>query len=183
MVIIPASAVVAGGLTFTVDQITWTTHDGGLTTTTLEETQIQSGATEAMVSIIPTTIAMTPRAGPPLPHYKGKRVDNLDLLEALDRSDHKLLEASNMVDSISRKPDQAPTSNFFNSHRPTRVTTHERLGTSLLIIATTAGRNVKSNTASPDQSFPHGLSNVVVWFSRHTESLFGNMGLPLSTNR
>jgi len=49
MVIIPASAVVAEGLTFIVGQITWTTHDGGLTTVTLEETQIQYGAIEAMV--------------------------------------------------------------------------------------------------------------------------------------
>jgi len=38
MVIVPASAAVAEGLTFTVGQITWTTHDGGLATTTLKET-------------------------------------------------------------------------------------------------------------------------------------------------
>jgi len=39
MVIIPASAAMPEGLTFTVGQITWTTHGGGLTTTA-EETQI-----------------------------------------------------------------------------------------------------------------------------------------------
>ena len=40
MVIIHASATVAEGLMFTIGQITWTTGAGGLTTTTLEETQI-----------------------------------------------------------------------------------------------------------------------------------------------
>jgi len=150
MVIIPASATVAEGLTFTVGQITWTTHDGGLTTTTLEETQIQSRAAEVMVPITPTTIAMTPRAQPLLPRYKEKRVENSDLLQALEHADHKLLEASNLVDLISRKPDQASASNFFDSHRPTRVTTHKRLGTSLTITSTTAGRTVKPKTASTD---------------------------------
>ena len=80
MVVILASATVAKGLTFTVGQITWTTHDGGLTTMTLEETQIQSGGAEAMVLITPTTITTTPRARPSLPRYKGKQVDNSDLL-------------------------------------------------------------------------------------------------------
>jgi len=36
MIIIPG----AEGLTFTVGQITWTTHDGGPTTMTMEENQI-----------------------------------------------------------------------------------------------------------------------------------------------
>ena len=98
MVIVPVFAVVAEGLTFTVGQITWTTRGDGLTTTTSEETQIR--AAEASTSITPT-----PRTRPPLPRYKAKRVDNSDLLQALDRADLKLLEASNLVDSISRKPD------------------------------------------------------------------------------
>jgi len=184
MVIIPASAAVAQGLTFTVGQITWTTHDGGLTTTTLEETQIQSGAAEVMVLITPTTITMTSRARPPLPRYKGKRVDNSDLLEAIDGADHKLLEASNLVDLISCKPDQAPALNFSDSHRPTRVTTHERLGMSLTITSTTEGRTVKLKTASPDENFPYGLRNAADQFSWHTHSLFGKMGLsPRQTGR
>jgi len=36
MVIIPAYAAMAEGLTFTVGQITWTTHADGLTIMTLE---------------------------------------------------------------------------------------------------------------------------------------------------
>jgi len=87
------------------------------------------------------------------------------------------------MDSISRKPDQASASNFFDSHRPTHVTTHERLGTSLMITSTNVGRTVKLQTASRDQNFPHGLSNAADQFSRHTQSLFGKTGLSLSENR
>jgi len=96
MVIVPASAAVAEGLTFTVGQITWTTHGGGLPTMTSKETQIQSGTAEAS-----TLIMLTPSTRSPLPRYRTKRVDNSDLLQALDRADLKLLEASNLVDSIS----------------------------------------------------------------------------------
>ena len=99
MVIVPASTAVAEGLTFSVGQITWMTRGGGLATMTSEETQIQSGAAEASTPITPT-----PSTRPPLPCYKAKRVDNSDLLQALDRADLRLLEASNLVDLISRKP-------------------------------------------------------------------------------
>jgi len=109
-VIIPASVAVAEGLMFTVGQITWTSRGGGLTTTTPEETQTQYGIAEASTPITPA-----PRTRPPLPRYRAKRVDNSDLLQALDRTDHKLLKASNLVDSISRKPDLAATSKFFDS--------------------------------------------------------------------
>ena len=184
MVIIRASAAVAEGLTFTVGQFTWTTHGGDLTTTTLEETQIQSGVAEAMTLITPTTITMTLRAQPPLPRYKGKRFDNSDLLKAIGRADHKLLEVSNLVDSIPCKLDPAPVLCFFNSHQPTRATTHERLETSLMITSTTKGQIVNLKTASPKENFPHGLSNTADQVSRHIQSLFGKMGLsPEQTRR
>ena len=54
MAIIPDFAAMAEGLTFTVGQITWTTHGGGLVTMTLEEIQIQSGTAVASTSITPT---------------------------------------------------------------------------------------------------------------------------------
>jgi len=91
MVIVPASAAVPEGLTFTVGQITWTTHGGGLTTTVAEGTQIQSGMTAASA---PTTRTLAPSTRPPLPRYKGKKIDGSDLLRALDCADSKLLEAS-----------------------------------------------------------------------------------------
>ena len=64
---------------------------------------------------------------------------------------------------------------FFDSCRPTRVITHEQLGTSLAITSTPAGRSVKLK-ADPDQSPPYGLNNSVVYYSRHIQSLFNRAG-------
>ena len=178
MVIVPSSAVVAEGLMFTIGQITWMIHGSGLTTTTLEETQIQSGTAEASTPITPTL-----RTRPPLPRYMAKLVDNSDLLQALDRADHKLLEACNLVDSISRRSDQATTANIFDSSRPTRVSTHERLETSLTITSTTAGRTVKLKRSPPDQHCLYGLSNAADQFSWHTQSHIRETGLSPSQNR
>jgi len=172
IVIVPASAVAPEGLTFTVGQITWTTHGSGLTTTASEETQIRSGTTAASA---PTTQTLAPSTRPPLPRYKGKKIDDSDLFRALDRADLKLLEASRLVDGISRQPDQAAPTDFFNSYRPTRVVTHERLGTSLTITSTPSGRSVKLE-ADPDQGSPYGLSNSAVHYSRHIQSLFNEAG-------
>jgi hypothetical protein len=171
MVIVPASTAVAEGLTFSVGQITWMTRGGGLATMTSEETQIQSGAAEASTPITPT-----PSTRPPLPCYKAKRVDNSDLLQALDRADLRLIEASKLLDLISRKPDQAASTNLFDSCRPTRVTTHEQLETSLTITSTPTGRSVKLKTAQ-DQNCPYGLNNSADHYSRHTQSLFSRAGL------
>jgi hypothetical protein len=60
MVIISAFAAEAEGLTFTIGQITWMTHVGGLTTTTLEENQIRSETPEVVVPIMSTTTTTTP---------------------------------------------------------------------------------------------------------------------------
>ena len=72
---------------------------------------------------------------------------------------------------------------FFNSHRPTRVVTHERLGTSLTITSTLSGRSVKLE-ADPDQGSPYGLNNSAVHYSRHIQSLFNEAGwLPKRSGR
>jgi len=168
MVIVPASTVVAEGLTFTVGQITWTTHGGSLTTTTSGETQIHSGTAEASIPITLTT-----RTRPTLPRYRAKRVDNSDVLQALDHADHKLLEASNLVDSISRKPDQAASTNFFDSRRSTRVTTHKQLETSLTITSTP--RDEPSNSRQPPQT----RTALMVWTTRLT-SIRGILNLYLA---
>jgi len=178
MVIVPASVAVPEGLTFTVGQITWTTHGGGLTTTTSEETQIRSGMTATS-----TPITLTPSTRPPLARYKGKKVDGSDLFRALDRADLRLLEASRLVDGISRQSDQVAPTDSFDSCWPTRVVTHERLGTSLTITSTPIGWFVELK-ADPDQSPPYGLNNSAVYYSRHIQSLFNRAGwLPKQSSR
>jgi len=170
MVIVPASVAVPEGLTFTVGQITWMAHGGGLTTTTSEETQIRSGTTAAS-----TSVTLAPSTRPPLPRYRGKKVDDSDLFQALDHADFRLLEASRLVDGISRQSDQVTPMDSFDSRRPTRVVTHEQLGMSLIITSTPTGQSVELK-ADPDQSPPYGLNNSAVHYSRHTQSLFNRAG-------
>jgi len=161
MVIVPASAAVPEGLTFTVGQIAWTTRGGGLMTTVSEGTQMQSGMMSALTTRMPA-----PSTRPPLPRNKGKKIDCSNLLQALDRANSKLLKASQLVDGISRQPDQAALADSFNSHRPTRVVTHERPGTSLTITSTPSGRSVKLE-ANPEEDYPCGLNNSASLYSRH----------------
>ena len=109
------------------------------------------------------------------PSLQGKKVDDSDFFRALDHADLRLLEASQLVDGISRQSDQAASTDSFDSCRPTRVITHELLGTSLTITSTPTGRSVKPKTA-PDQIPPFGLNNSADHYSRHTQSLFNRAG-------
>ena len=103
MVIISGSMATPNGLTFTVDQITWTTGSYNFIAMTMEEAGIQSASTTASptsattpttvdlalttVDLAPTTSASpsaTPTTHRPLPRYKGKQIDNTDLLDSID---------------------------------------------------------------------------------------------------
>jgi len=131
----------------------------------------------------PTTRTPAPSTRPSLPRYRGKKIDGSNLFRALDRADLKLLEASRLINGIPRQPDQAAPTDFYNSHRPTRVITHEQLGTSLTITSTPSGRSIKLE-AGPDQGSPYGLNNSTVHYSRHIQSFFNGAGwLPKRSNR
>jgi hypothetical protein len=113
MVIIPDSVAVANGLTFTVSQITWTTGVNNFTTTATEEAQIQSTSTTSSSATAPTTLATalttpataltTPTTRRPLSRYKGRTIDNIDLIEAIDQVSHKLSQTLTLVDSIQNQ--------------------------------------------------------------------------------
>jgi hypothetical protein len=54
----------------------------------------------------PTTPAMaptTPTTRRPLPRYKGRTIDNTDLIEAIDQVGHKLSQTLTLVDSIQNQ--------------------------------------------------------------------------------
>jgi hypothetical protein len=113
MVIIPDSAAMADGLSFTVGQITWTIGISSFTATTTEEVQIRSMLTTsssatALTTLVmaPTTLAIaltTPATHRPLPRYKGRMIDNTDLIEAIDQVGHKLSQTLTLVDSIQNQ--------------------------------------------------------------------------------
>ena len=104
MVIIPGSMAMLNGLTFTIGQITWTTGSDNFIAMTMEEAQIQSTSTTAspasamaptMLDLAPTTLASssaTPTTRRSLPRYKGRQIDNTDLLDSIDRVGTKLAE-------------------------------------------------------------------------------------------
>ena len=153
-------------------------------TMTLEEIQIRSEAAKVVIPITsttttstPTTLSATPTTRPPLPCYKGKQVDDSDLLEAIDRANHKLFEASGLVNSILGQVILLGSLDFRESTRPTRATTRERLGTSLAITATPKGRTIRFRITSLNGSFPHGLGNTADQVSCYTRQLFRRMDL------
>ena len=109
--------------------------------------------TSTTVTFAPITLSTTVTTRPLLPRYNGKRVDNSDLLEAIDRADHKLSEGFDLVNLVSGPITRTTPFDCHESTRPTRVTTHERLGASLAITATPEGRIVQIKATSPSRRF------------------------------
>jgi hypothetical protein len=56
-----------------------------------------------MALITPATAPTTPTTHRPLPHYKGRVIDNTDLIEAIDQVGHKLSQTLTLVDSIQNQ--------------------------------------------------------------------------------
>ena len=92
---------------------------------TTEEAQIQSASTAASpasatapttvdtapttVDLAPTTPASpsaTPTTRRPLPRYKGKQIDNVDLLDSIDWVGTKLAETLALVSAIQSRPNE-----------------------------------------------------------------------------
>jgi hypothetical protein len=142
MVIIPDSAAVADGLSFTVGQITWTTGVNNFTTAATEEVLIRSASTT------PATAPATPITHRPLPCYKGRTIDNTDLIEAIDQVDLKLSETLTLVDSIQNQSTEQVQLHHNRSTRPVRTRHPTRFDTDLVVTATPQGRMVCLRPAS-----------------------------------
>ena len=132
MVIISGSVATPNGLTFTIGQITWTTGSDDFIAMTPEEAWIQSAPTTASpasatapttvdtapttMDLAPTTVHLaptmpasssaTPTARRSLPRYKGRQIDNTDLLDSIDRVGTKLAETLALVSSIQSQPNE-----------------------------------------------------------------------------
>jgi hypothetical protein len=136
MVIIFGSMAMPNGLTFTVGQITWTTGADDSIAMTTEEAWIQPAPTTTspasamapttvntapttvntapttmdlaptMVHLAPTTPTATPTTRHLLPRYRGKQIDNTDLLDSIDRVSIKLAETLALVSTIQSQPNE-----------------------------------------------------------------------------
>jgi hypothetical protein len=111
MVIFPDSMATAAGLTFTIGQITWTTGSNDFVALTTEGMQIQSASTTsptpasatttlAPASPTPASSSTTPATCHFLPRYQGKKLDNTDLINSIDRLDVKLSSTLTLVNSL-----------------------------------------------------------------------------------
>ena len=71
-----------------------TTMDMAPTTMDLAPTMVHP------VLTMPTSLSATPMTHHPLPRYKGKQIDNTDLLDSIDRVGTKLAETLALVSTI-----------------------------------------------------------------------------------
>ena len=77
-----------------------------------------------IVDLAPTTSASpsaTPTTRRPLPRYKGKQIDNTDLLDSVDRVGTKLAKTLALVSSIQRQPNEQVTATHNRSTRPAQA--------------------------------------------------------------
>ena len=78
--------------------------------------------TVGLASTMPTLSLATPTTRRPLPRYKGKQIDNIDLLDSIDRVGTKLAETLALVSSIQRDtPNEQVTATHNRSTRPARA--------------------------------------------------------------
>ena len=179
-VIISGSMAMPNGLTFTVGQITWTTGSDGFIVMTTEEAWIQSTPTTASptsatapttMDLAPTTVHLapttptsssaTPMTRRPLPRYKGKQIDNTDMLNSIDRVGTKLAETLALVSSIQSQPNEQVTATHNRSTRPARTSRPARLGIDLVVLSTPEGRSVHRRPAAATS----------LWLSKYEASM------------
>ena len=61
------------------------------------------------VHLAPTTPTATPTTRHPLPRYRGKQIDDTDLLDSIDRVGVKLAETLALVSTIQSQPNEQVT--------------------------------------------------------------------------
>jgi hypothetical protein len=105
----------------------------------MEEVQIRSASTTSSSAMSPTTPAMaptTPISRRPLPCYKGRTIDNIDLIEAIDQVGLKLFETLTLVDSIQNQSTEQVQLHHNRSTRPVQTHRPTRFDTDLVVTAT-----------------------------------------------
>jgi hypothetical protein len=150
MVIYPDSMATAAGLTFTIGQITWTTGSNDFVASTTEGMQIQFALTTSLTqasitstlapaSLTPASSSTTPATSRFLPRYQGKKLDNIDLINSIDRLGGKLSSTLPLVDSLQEQFTKQDSNGYNRSTRPARATRFQRLGTDLVVTSTPEG--------------------------------------------
>jgi hypothetical protein len=89
------------------------------------------------------TAPATPITHRPLPCYKGRTIDNTDLIEAIDQVSLKLCETLTLVDSIQNQSTEQVQLHHNRSTRPVQTRRPTRFDTDLVVTATPQGCTVR----------------------------------------
>jgi hypothetical protein len=139
------------------------------------------------MALITLATALTmPTTRRPLPRYKGKAIDNTDLIEAIDQVSHKLLQTLTLVDLIQNQSTEQVLPHHNRSTRPVWVHRPTWLDTDLVVTATpkgcmvclrpipTPGLRLSEYQVSMEdcQALPYGLKNAAVGYTYRTPHMF-----------
>jgi hypothetical protein len=78
-----------------------------------------------------------------LPRYQGRKLDNTDLIDSINRLGGKLSFTLALVDSLQEQFTEQNSNGYNRSTRPTRATRFQRLGTDLVVTSTPEGRSTR----------------------------------------
>jgi hypothetical protein len=102
----------------------------------------------AMALTTPAVSPTTPMTRRPLSRYKGKQIDDTDLLGAIDQVGLKLSKTFTLVDSMQNQSTRRASADRDRSTQPTLAIQPEWLNIDLMITATLGGRIVRNQTSS-----------------------------------
>ena len=132
----------ASAMALTMVDTAPTTVDTAPTTMDLAPTTVHLAPTT------PASSSATPTTRRPLPRYKGKQIDNTDLLDSIDRVGTKLAETLALVSTIQSQPNEQVTAPHNRSTRLVWASRPARLGTDLVVISTPEGHSAHRRLAS-----------------------------------
>jgi hypothetical protein len=121
-----------------------------------------------------------------LPRYKGRVIDNTDLIEAIDQVSHKLSQTLTLVDLIQNQSTEQVPPNHNRSTQPVWARRPTWLDIDLVVSATPKGRTVRVRPVPTPglglskyqvpmedyQAFSYDLKNAAFEYIYHTSHLF-----------
>jgi hypothetical protein len=145
MVNFPASMVHPVGVTFTIGAFTWTTDADGLAEV-MEAVQAPPVPTKSTSIMADSILGLVSWLSPPttrrsLPRYQGRRLDNTDLIESIDRVTTGLAKTLTLVDLIRDQSAEDGYGPTYHS-RPARASRQRHLDFNLVVTVTPEGQMV-----------------------------------------
>ena len=100
-----------------------------------------------LATATPASSSATPTTRHSLPRYKGRQIDNSNLLDSIDQVDTKLAKTLALVSLIQSQPNEQVNTTHNRSTRPAWASRPTRLGTDLVVTSTPEGCSVHRRPA------------------------------------